>query len=85
MNYLRSVQVSDKVTPVKSLFTTFVFNECIPTIEKQYRINTSQRMLTGFSMGGFGAIHYMLTKPDQFVSVSSLSGWFPSYDDPDWP
>ena len=33
-------------------------------------------MLTGNSMGGFGAFHYMLTKPELFVSVSSLSGLF---------
>ncbi|MEI6339858.1 MAG: alpha/beta hydrolase-fold protein [Verrucomicrobiota bacterium] len=70
-------------TPVKSLFTTFFFDEFIPAINKCYRINSHQRMLTGFSMGGFGALHYMLAKPDQFVSVSSLSGFFPSLDDPE--
>ena len=36
-------------------------------------------------MGGFGALHYLLTKPDQFISVSSLSGAFPSLDAPNWP
>jgi S-formylglutathione hydrolase FrmB len=65
-------------TPVKSLFTTFFLNEFIPAIDKQYRVNPAQRMLTGFSMGGYGAFHYMLTKPGAFVSVSSLSGWFES-------
>jgi S-formylglutathione hydrolase FrmB len=63
-------------TPVKSLFTTFFLNEFIPAIDKQYRVNPAQRMLTGFSMGGFGAFHYMLVKPGEFASISSLSGWF---------
>ena len=69
---------TDDTTLVKSFFTTFFLEEFIPSIDKNYRVNSSQRMLTGFSMGGFGAFHYMLTKPNQFISVSSLSGWFES-------
>jgi len=65
---------------VKSLFTTFFFDEFIPCVDKNYRVNEKQRMLTGFSMGSFGAFHYMLTKPEMFASVSSLSGCF-SIDD----
>jgi len=65
---------------VKSLFTTFFFEEFIPCVDKYYRVNEKQRMLTGFSMGSFGAFHYMLTKPAMFASVSSLSGCF-SIDD----
>jgi len=60
--------------PVKSLFTTFFFDEFVPFVDKYYRVNPSQRMVTGFSMGGFGAFHYMLTKPKMFASVSALSG-----------
>lgn len=60
--------------PVKSLFTTFFFKEYVPCLDQNYRINPQQRMTTGFSMGGFGAFHYMLTKPDFFVSISSMSG-----------
>ncbi len=63
---------------VKSLFTTFFFEEFMPCIDKNYRVDVAQRMLTGFSMGGFGAFHYMLTRPEQFISVSGLSGWFES-------
>lgn len=59
-----------------SLFNTFFFNEYIPALDKKYRINPKQRMLTGFSMGGYGAFHYMLEKPDMFCSVSSMSGAF---------
>jgi S-formylglutathione hydrolase FrmB len=36
-------------------------------------------MLTGFSMGGFGAFHYLLAAPGQFIALSSLSGWFESW------
>jgi len=83
-NYLRigkGQKKPDKVEPVKSMFTTFFFDEFVPCIDKNYRVNPKQRMITGFSMGGFGAFHYMLTKPDFFVSVSSLSGAFMSIFD----
>jgi S-formylglutathione hydrolase FrmB len=66
-------------TPVKSLFTTFFLKEFIPAIDAKYRTDAKRRMLTGFSMGGFGAFHYMLEAPGQFVSVSSLSGFFPDW------
>jgi putative tributyrin esterase len=68
----------------QSRFTTFFFDECVPFIDKVYRIDACRHMLTGFSMGGFGAMHYLLTRPGQFTSVSSLSGAFPSLDGPDW-
>jgi len=60
----------------KSFFTTFFFNEFVPAVDKKYRVNPKQRMLTGFSMGGYGAFHYMLLKPEMFCSVSSMSGAF---------
>lgn len=88
-DYLRPNKSNPAATnnapPVKSLFTTFFFDEFIPAVDQRYRVNSQQRMLTGFSMGGFGAFHYLLTKSDQFVSVSSLSGAFPSLDAPNWP
>jgi S-formylglutathione hydrolase FrmB len=58
---------------VKALFTTFFFDEYLPALDKKYRINPKQRMLTGFSMGGYGAFHYMLLHPDMFCSVSGMS------------
>ena len=66
-------------TPVKSRFTTFFHDEFIPAIDKAYRVNPAQRMLTGFSMGGYGAFHYYLTRPRDFVAVSALSGWYESW------
>jgi len=59
-----------------SQFTTFFFKELIPHIEKNYRAVTDAkgRGVTGFSMGGFGAFHYMLVHPHMFAGVSSMSG-----------
>lgn len=72
----RSGRAPDKDARVASRFTTFFFDEFMPAIEARYRVDPARRMLTGFSMGGFGAVHYALTKPDHFVSVSSMSGVF---------
>lgn len=66
----------------KSLFTTFFLDELIPDLEHRFRMDPKKRMLTGFSMGGFGAFHYFLTRPEAFVSVSSLSGAFFSFMTP---
>ncbi len=59
-------------------YTTFFFEELVPFIESSYRAGGKKelRAVTGFSMGGFGAFHYMLQRPDFFSSVSSLSGAF---------
>ncbi len=61
-----------------SKFATFFFDEFIPYIESHYhtRSDSAARGVTGFSMGGFGAFQYMLTRPEMFASVSSLSGSF---------
>jgi enterochelin esterase-like enzyme len=66
----------------KSLFTTFFFDEFVPYVDKTYRTNPKQRMVTGFSMGGYGALHYMLARPDFFASVSSMSGAFDDFAHP---
>lgn len=56
-----------------SLFATFFFDEFVPAIDSWYRIDPDKRGVTGFSMGGSGAFHYMLARPDFFNSVSVLS------------
>jgi len=55
-----------------SKYTTFFFDEFVPHVEAHYRTN-GLRGVTGFSMGGFGALHYMFCKPAMFASVSALS------------
>jgi len=63
----------------ESKYTTFFFGEFIPFVDREYRTiaESKYRGITGFSLGGFGAFHYMLEKPGMFSSVSSLSGYFP--------
>jgi S-formylglutathione hydrolase FrmB len=56
-----------------SQFETFFFKELTPFVERTFRCN-GKRAVTGFSMGGFGAMNFMLSNPDHFSSVSALSG-----------
>ena len=62
----------DARTKPASQFTTFFFGELIPYMGEHYR-TTGQRAVTGFSMGGYGALHYMLARPGMFASVSGMS------------
>jgi len=57
-----------------SQFTTFFFHDLIPWIDHYYRTipNAKGRGVTGYSMGGFGAFHFLLEKPDAFGSGASL-------------
>jgi len=61
-----------------SRFTTFFFKTLVPAVDKLYRTRADApgRAVTGFSMGGFGAFHLMLAKPDAFASASGMSGAF---------
>lgn len=58
-----------------SRFTTFFHETFIPTVESAYA-GDGRRAITGFSMGGFGALHLALAAPDRFTSISALSGAF---------
>lgn len=59
-----------------SQFTTFFFDELASWVEGAYRVTPGQRAATGFSMGANGAFHYLMTRPEFFVSVSGLSSSF---------
>ena len=61
-----------------SQYETFFFDEFIPHIDGKWRTRTDgkYRAVTGFSMGGYGALQYMLARPDLFASASSMSGAF---------
>ncbi len=61
---------------VRSLYTTFFFNEFLPALDHFYRVDTKNRAVTGFSLGGFGALHYALERPRMFRSISGLSSAF---------
>lgn len=55
-----------------SQFQSFLIDDLIPHLDRNYRTN-GRRAITGFSMGGYGALHSMLVAPDLFYSVSGLS------------
>jgi S-formylglutathione hydrolase FrmB len=73
---IKTARQASDTTKQKSLFTTFFFNEFIPAIDDWYRVDNTKRGLTGFSMGGYGALHYALVHPEMFCSVSGLSSVF---------
>ncbi len=71
-----SQYVDSPVNP-SSQFQRFLFDEFIPHIHAHYPTDGRQA-ITGFSMGGFGAVYSMLRRPEMFVSVSGLSSSLPT-------
>lgn len=61
-----------------SMFATWFTDEFGPWIDATYRTigDGRYRAVTGFSMGGYGAMQYMLTDPRAFSAASALSGAF---------
>jgi S-formylglutathione hydrolase FrmB len=57
-------------------YSDFFVRELMPFIERTYRIRATRatRGITGFSMGGFGALRMAFLHPELFGSVSSHSG-----------
>ena len=60
----------------KTLYGDFFLREFMPFIECTYRIRAGRtsRGITGFSMGGYGALRIAFAHPELFGSVSSHSG-----------
>jgi S-formylglutathione hydrolase FrmB len=54
----------------------FFLREFVPFIERTYRVRAerSARGITGFSMGGYGALRMAFAHPELFGSVSAHSG-----------
>jgi enterochelin esterase-like enzyme len=59
----------------KEKLETAFFADLLPEIETHYAVANQRggRMIGGLSMGGFGALRYALTQPDQFCSAMLLS------------
>ncbi len=57
-------------------YETYIVNELFPHIKKHYKVfKTGEKTgITGFSMGGFGAIRLGLKYPQMFGYVGSVSG-----------
>lgn len=59
-------------------FLRFLESEALPTIEGRYRIDPSQRILSGASAGGLFSLYALFERPELFQSIIALSpaaGW----------
>lgn len=61
-------------SPVTGGFEDFYINELVPYIDGKYRTiaNSSSRGISGFSMGGFGAMYIGFRHPDVFSAIYAL-------------
>jgi S-formylglutathione hydrolase FrmB len=59
----------------KTLYSDFFLREFMPLIERSYRIRAGRAStgITGFSMGGYGALRFAFAHPELFGSVSAHS------------
>jgi enterochelin esterase-like enzyme len=59
----------------KEKMETAFFSDLLPEIETQYAVANQRngRMIGGVSMGGFGALRYAMTQPEQFCGAMLLS------------
>lgn len=56
--------------------------EAIAALEKEYSIDTKRRYVSGYSMGGYGAWHFICTRPEMFAAaVPICGGGDPAYGD----
>jgi S-formylglutathione hydrolase FrmB len=60
----------------KTPYSDFFRREFIPFVERTYRVRSerAERGITGFSMGGYGALRMAFANPELFGSVSAHSG-----------
>jgi S-formylglutathione hydrolase FrmB len=60
----------------KTPYSDFFLREFIPFVERTYRVRSerAERGITGFSMGGYGALRMAFAHPELFGSVSAHSG-----------
>ena len=55
-------------------FNSELFNDCIPLVEKTYRVKTDKdsRALAGLSMGGIQTLNACITHPEYFSYIGVL-------------
>ncbi len=60
----------------KTPYSDFFLREFLPYVERTYRVRAGRaaRGITGFSMGGYGALRMAFAHPELFGSVSAHSG-----------
>jgi len=69
-------------------FLEVIEHEIIPFVERRYRVDSSQRVLGGSSLGGLFALYVLFTKPALFAAYIAPSpaapfarGWLFEYED----
>ncbi len=72
---LQDLRRDHKAGDGKTLYGNFFLREFVPFIEHAYRIRAERaaRGITGFSMGGYGALRIGFAHPELFGSVSAHS------------
>jgi predicted alpha/beta superfamily hydrolase len=63
-------------------FLQFLEQNVLPTVEQRYRVDASQRVLSGSSLGGLFTLYALIERPDLFQSYLALSpavGWDDRY------
>lgn len=60
----------------KSQFDTFISKELVKYVDSHYKTvpNSTGRAITGFSMGGYGALWLTMNHPNVFGAAGSMSG-----------
>lgn len=69
-----------------SLYTSFVMDELIPFVRRQFKINSfSAKSFAGFSLGGLSAMDIVWNNPTEFSKVGVFSGslWWRDKDQDD--
>jgi S-formylglutathione hydrolase len=62
-------------SPVTGRWADFIADEIVSKVDAEFRTmrGPSHRAVMGHSMGGFGAIHFGMTRPDVFSAVYAMS------------
>lgn len=72
--YYIDSEYTGKDYPAEKVETAF-FNDLIPEVDRTFRTlaDRNSRVVAGYSMGGYGAIRYLLAHPDIFMGGIVLS------------
>lgn len=66
----------DSPVQKNSQFESYIIKDVIPAIDRAYRTNANSkaRMISGLSMGGYGALYLSARHPELFAAAGSMSG-----------
>jgi S-formylglutathione hydrolase FrmB len=67
---------SDSVTVETDKYESYILNELIPEIDKNFRTVATRegRAVAGLSMGGYGSVKFGIKHPEKFFLVGTFSG-----------